>query len=284
MRKAQDNSRTYWGVDCGSSAIKVCACDAEGRMVLKRKAKALFPLPEHVYRILRPGSGAPSPLNDRGVKPGHRVVATGYGRHHIECADQRLTEIKAHYLGAEYHCGEDGDYTIIDIGGQDSKVIRVQAHRVTHFVINRKCAAGTGAFIEELAHRLEVPLGDMTRLAAAHDKPLRLNSYCTVFSGQEVIKTLMDGEKIENLIHALYTSVVERIVEMTGIETPRVLLSGGVANYHPTLQELFVQRLPDARFELLPDAQYCGALGAARYGMQARTPRAGLRAKLITTA
>jgi len=274
----------YWGVDCGSVAIKVCACNAAGEIVEKRKVKTLFPLAEHVNRALRPGNGALTPLDDHGVKPGHSVVATGYGRNHIDCADKRLTEIKAHFLGVEQQCNIAGRYTIIDIGGQDSKVIQVNDHRVAHFVLNRKCAAGTGAYIEELAHRLELDLGDLAALSAAHDKALRLNSYCTVFSGQEVIKTLMDGERVENLVHALYGSVVERILEMTHFETGRIVFSGGVLRFHPALHEIFARRLPECRFELVANAQYCGALGAACFGMDATAPRAPLNTQLLSSA
>ena len=145
---------------------------------------------EHVRKTLSGDDSELSPLTDdqRGVKDNHTVVATGYGRNHIDFAQGKLTEISAHFLGAQQLLQLEGPYTIVDIGGQDSKVIEVHDGRVGQFVINRKCAAGTGSFIEELAHRLEVRLEDLTDLARAHDKEMTLNSYCTVFSGQEVIK------------------------------------------------------------------------------------------------
>jgi len=261
----------YWGVDCGSTQIKVVACDSGGRILQKRIGRTLFPLMEHVRRVLT-GSDSDddsdlSPLLDEqpGIRENHTVVATGYGRNHIDFAQGRLTEISAHFLGAQALLQLEGPYTIVDIGGQDSKVIEVHDGRVGQFVINRKCAAGTGAFIEELAHRLEVRLEDLTDLARAYDKELILNSYCTVFSGQEVIKILMHGERLENLIHALYTSVVQRILEMTNITTETIVFSGGVMNYNPVLIDLFQQALPDNRTHLVEDAQYCGAYGAALF-------------------
>ena len=257
----------YWGVDCGSTQIKVCVCDGEGKILQKRKGRTLFPLMEHVRKTLSGKDSALSPLTDdlQGVKENHTIVATGYGRNHIEFAHGKLTEISAHFLGAQRLLQLDEPYTIVDIGGQDSKVIEVHDGRVGQFVINRKCAAGTGAFIEELAHRLEVRLEDLTDLARAHDKDMTLNSYCTVFSGQEVIKILMHGERLENLIHALYASVVQRILEMTSINTDTVVFSGGVMNFNPVLLDMFREKLPGNQTILIEDAQYCGAYGAALY-------------------
>ena len=263
-----DSGHLYWGVDCGSTQIKVVACDGDGKIVHKRIGRTLFPLMDHVREVLSDRDNGLSPLSDDGqsVKDGHTVVATGYGRKHIDFVQGTLTEISAHFLGAQEILQLEGPYTIVDIGGQDSKVIEVHDGRVGQFVINRKCAAGTGAFIEELAHRLEVKLEDLTELARAHDKEMVLNSYCTVFSGQEVIKILMHGERLENLIQALYASVVQRILEMTNITTDAVVFSGGVMNYNPVLIDLFKQALPDNKTHLVENAQYCGAYGAALFG------------------
>ncbi len=262
-----DSGHLYWGVDCGSTQIKVVACDGDGNIVHKHIGRTLFPLMEHVRKVLSGGDGILSPLTDdqQSVKENHTLVATGYGRKHIDFAQGTLTEISAHFLGVQELLQLEGPYTIVDIGGQDSKVIEVHDGRVGQFVINRKCAAGTGAFIEELAHRLEVDLEDLTDLARAHDKEMVLNSYCTVFSGQEVIKILMHGERLENLIQALYASVVQRILEMTNITTETVVFSGGVMNYNPVLIDLFNQALPDNKTHLVENAQYCGAYGAALY-------------------
>ena len=265
--KTIDSGPFYWGVDCGSTQIKVCVCDSKGKILHKRKGRTLFPLMEHVRKTLSGEDAALSPLTDdqRGVKENHTLVATGYGRNHIDFAQGKLTEISAHFLGAQKQLQFEGPYTIVDIGGQDSKVIEVHDGRVGQFVINRKCAAGTGSFIEELAHRLEVRLEDLTELARSHDKEMTLNSYCTVFSGQEVIKILMHGERLENLIHALYASVVQRILEMTSLNTDTVVFSGGVMNFNPVLLDLFKEKLPDQHTVLIEDAQYCGAYGAALY-------------------
>jgi len=263
----------FWGVDCGSSEIKVVALDEDGNILLKRKQKTLFPLQNHVRRALTGGDGDLSPFDNgksNALKPGHKIVATGYGRKHIDFADDALTEIKAHFIGVEQQLDLKESYSIIDIGGQDSKIIAIDHSKVDQFIINRKCAAGTGAYIEELGHRLEVSLGDMTALARNNDKELSLNSFCTVFSGQEVIKVLMNGERIENIIYALYSSVVKRVMEMTTITTDIVVFSGGVLKFHPQLVDMFSEKLTEAnprmKTRLAPDAQYSGAIGAAVYG------------------
>ncbi|MDE3071116.1 MAG: hypothetical protein KGJ63_00125 [Pseudomonadota bacterium] len=272
-------TEVFWGVDCGSAEIKVAAIDREGRLLTTRRCRTLFPLVEHVHRSLA-GHGdelsaildsdrAELPPDGRqpSLRPGHKVFATGYGRHHLGFVQGQLTEIKSHYLGVQHQLRLQQDYTIIDIGGQDAKVIRATPGRVEKFAINRKCAAGTGSFIEELAHRLEVPMHELPRLAAGHDKDLTLNSYCTVFSGQEVIKLLMQGERVENLIHAMYRSVVKRVLEMTAIDTDTLVFSGGVMNHHPILMPLFAERFGTVRTILAPNAQFCGALGAAIHGL-----------------
>jgi len=270
----------FWGVDCGSAEIKIAAIDSAGRILELRKGRTLFPLIEHVHRALSGSTDALSPLADeqRAVTPdegtelaaraGHVIYATGYGRNHIKGVHGSLTEIKAHFLGVQHQIELEHDYTIIDIGGQDSKVIRATPKRVDQFVINRKCAAGTGAYIEELAHRLEVPMDRLPGLARQHDSDLTLNSYCTVFSGQEVIKLLMHGERVENLIQALYRSVVKRVLEMTAIDTDTLVFSGGVLEHHPVLVPLFIEQFERIETIMAPNAQFCGALGAAVHAMK----------------
>lgn len=270
----------FWGVDCGSAEIKVAAIDAAGQILELRKARTLFPLVRHVHRALAGADGERSPLEkrQRTITPdetteleahaGHVVYATGYGRNHIKGVHGSLTEIKAHFLGVQHQLEIAHDYTIIDIGGQDSKVIRATPERVDQFAINRKCAAGTGAYIEELAHRLEVPMEQLPGLARQHDSDLTLNSYCTVFSGQEVIKLLMHGERVENLIQALYRSVVKRVLEMTAIDTGTLVFSGGVLKHHDILIPLFAERFEQVETILAPNAQFCGAIGAAVHALK----------------
>lgn len=262
-----------WGIDCGSSEIKVVVCDSRGQLLHQYKTRTLFPLLDHVRKAiagcaqLAATSPGLSPFEEDGVsiKPGHHITTTGYGRNYLDFAHQKLTEIKAHFLGIHHSVTLSEPYTIIDIGGQDSKVISIKNSEVDNFVINRKCAAGTGAYIEELANRLEISISKLPELDKGHDKPVVLNSYCTVFAGQEVIKILMHGERVENLIHALYESVIKRVLEMTAITTNIVIFSGGVMQYHSPLLPLFQSKLPGKKLSLASNAQFCGALGAALF-------------------
>lgn len=261
--------RHYWGVDCGSRAIKIALGDEQGRVLKMMRTKTLFPLGENVSKALRslmpsvqPFKGERSELDE-----GHNVILTGYGRHHVAFATRSLTEIKSHFLGVQHQLKLSGDYELIDIGGQDSKVIHVRKGQVAHFDINRKCAAGTGAFIEELANRLDLDISKLGDLAVQSDHSLVLNSFCTVFAAQEALKLLMNGEKVENLIGALYESVAKRVLEMTPIESNRVVFSGGVMAHHPKLLPVFASRLPGKHLEVVPDAEFAGAIGAMRFGM-----------------
>lgn len=263
----------FWGVDCGSTEIKVVVSDANGKILHMEKRKTLFPIMTHVRDALTGGGVVPSPLDQQGRRvEGHKIVGTGYGRSHIDFVDETLTEIKAHFLGIKDQMAgtlpAGQEFTIVDIGGQDAKIIIGNSNEVRHFVINRKCAAGTGAYIEELAHRLQIPLANMSVLERDHDKDLTLNSYCTVFAGQEVIRILMEGERVENLIFALYQSVIQRVFEMGAIKTPAVVFSGGVLAHHESLRANFRKKLSlEQTTFLAPNAQFCGAIGASLFGL-----------------
>lgn len=265
----------FWGVDCGSSAIKVALLDEQKNVVHLAKEKSLFPLLDHVKNVMEAPGFPVSPFEERVdngvpvVKKGHQIITTGYGRNHVPFTQNKLTEIKGHFLGVSQQVKAKEDYTVIDIGGQDSKIITVKDNNIRKFNINRKCAAGTGAFIEELAHRLEIELSDLPDLAKKFDNKISLNSFCTVFAVSEMIKILVSGEKVENLVKALYESVVKRVLEIAPIETDHIVFSGGVLRFHHAiLVESFKKRLPGKTFELAPNAQYCGAIGAACFGIE----------------
>jgi len=260
----------YWGIDCGSAFIKIALLNSKGQLLATHNKRTLFPLLDHVIAAVAetncPESpfNTPNPQTPKDVNQNHIFTATGYGRHKISFAQKKITEIKAHQLGAinqTPNCPKD--FTLIDIGGQDSKIIEVRNLKVDSFVMNRKCAAGTGAFIEELAHRLAIPIEELDSLARKKDKEMRLNSYCTVFAVQEMIKILMGGEKIENLAFALYRSIVKRVLEIAPMESNNLLLSGGVIKHNPILIDLFKTKLPSKSMSLANNSQSTGAIGAA---------------------
>ncbi len=190
------------------------------------------------------------------------VVATGYGRTSIDFADRAVTEITCHALGARYLFGEA--QTVIDIGGQDSKVIRLSEDgRVEDFSMNDKCAAGTGRFLEVMARSLDTDLQSLGALSALSTADVRISSTCTVFAESEVVALVAKGVPKEDIIRGLHRSVAERIYSMVSRlrAAPPFVMTGGVAKNSGVVAAI-EERLGTGL--LLPEEpQIVGALGAA---------------------
>lgn len=151
-------------------------------------------------------------LNEKGYnKENSKIVATGYGRISVPFADKTVTEITCHGAGAYYFYKDD--CTVIDIGGQDTKIITIQDGMVSDFTMNDKCSAGTGRFIEIMANTLGVSLDNLTELAK-HGKDVKITSMCTVFAESEVISLIGRGEKREDIAFGIINSVVTRVVSL----------------------------------------------------------------------
>ncbi|MCP4572759.1 MAG: ATPase [bacterium] len=248
-------STFYCGVDIGASATKLVLLDDIG---------------EVLARTLRPSgvdyAGTAATCLDEAVRSAGReggpalTVATGYGRDNVAFADETRTEIHCHGTGCFHEVGRR--ISIIDIGGQDNKVIHMDdAGRRREFKMNRKCAAGTGAFIEEIALRLGLTVEQLDGLAAAADEPVRLGSFCTVFTKTEILSHLRRGAAVESIVRGAFISVVDRIVEMDPLEG-EVVATGGVIAHNPTIVEILAEHL--GRPVIVPEApQFTGALGAA---------------------
>jgi predicted CoA-substrate-specific enzyme activase len=245
----------FCGVDVGASATKVVLVDCEGRTAARvvrssgvdYVATARTCLQQAVVEIGLTG-------------PPEATVATGYGRGNVDFASETRTEIHCHGVGCFHLLGRA--LTIIDIGGQDNKVIHIDDKgRRLEFKMNRKCAAGTGAFIEEIALRLGLDIGELDALAAVAEKTVRLGSFCTVFSKTEILSHLRNGEPVEGIVRGAFESVVERIVEMDPLDG-LVAATGGVVAHNPTIVKIIAERL--GREVVVPEApQFTGALGAA---------------------
>jgi predicted CoA-substrate-specific enzyme activase len=193
------------------------------------------------------------------------VYATGYGRNSINFADKAISEITAHARGV-YHLYPDVN-GIIDIGGQDSKVISVYDGRVTDFLMNDKCAAGTGKFLEYAARALEVPIEELGRLALASKKPAIITSMCTVFAESEAISLRARGFKKEDIAAGLIESVARRVAVMArqvGLKQ-NVAFVGGVAK-NVGIKVALEKELKVSLY-VPPEPQVTGALGAALYGI-----------------
>ena len=190
------------------------------------------------------------------------VLATGYGRISIPFADKRVTEITCHGKGAHYLYPSAS--TVIDIGGQDSKVIRLSPQgKVLDFVMNEKCAAGTGRFLEVMTRTLEVELADMEKLSRKAREAVPISSMCTVFAESEVVSLIAEGHPVEEIIRGIHDSIADRTVGMVnrvGLEKDLVM-TGGVAK-NGGVVECLQERLGIA-INLPEEPQIVGALGAA---------------------
>jgi predicted CoA-substrate-specific enzyme activase len=194
------------------------------------------------------------------------IVATGYGRRSVSFAHHTKTEIACHSRGC-YHYSPEA-LTVVDIGGQDSKIIKLDAQgKRVGFKMNRKCAAGTGAFLEEMAHKLDIPIGELNDLAAAATRTAQIGSYCTVFTATEVLDRIRAGERTDEIVRGLFESVAKRIVEMDTL-TGRVMMTGGVVAFNPVVAELLSVRT-GTRVEIAPHPQEMGAFGAALLAAEA---------------
>ncbi|MBQ6621625.1 MAG: 2-hydroxyglutaryl-CoA dehydratase [Mogibacterium sp.] len=193
-----------------------------------------------------------------------RTVVTGYGRNRYEGADAEVSELTCHALGSRLIFPDVR--TIIDIGGQDAKVICLtESGRMSNFVMNDKCAAGTGRFLEVMAGILRMDVDELGACAVKSMQPASISSTCTVFAESEVISQLANGVDRTDLVAGICESVAARVVALArraGV-TPPICISGGVAK-NEGVRKALEQRLET---ELLfdPRAQYFGALGAAAY-------------------
>jgi predicted CoA-substrate-specific enzyme activase len=245
------------GVDAGSTTCKAVAVDAAGRVIARRVEPSSPRVEEQVERLVT------ALRADAGAGPDVPLGATGYGRKRIR-AGRTLTEITCHARGAFSIARRPG--LLVDVGGQDTKVIRVGPFgEVLDFAMNDKCAAGTGRFLEVILGRLQVQLGDVGALAAGAADAVAVSSTCTVFAESEVISLVANGAPLEGIVKGLHRALASRVAALArgaaaagGLD---VLMSGGVA-----LNGAMVEALRDALgrpVTVVPEPQLVGALGAA---------------------
>lgn len=253
------------GIDIGASATKTAILDQKGELL--------------GWAVLRSGinfaksadTGFNQALEMAGLKPGDiaRVFSCGYGRKNVGFAQETRTEIACHAAGAFHYFPQA--LTIVDIGGQDNKIIKVDARGLrTSFKMNRKCAAGTGAFLEEMSLRLDLDLGGFDEMARRADKEITLGAYCTVFTATEVLAKIREGASVEGLIRGLFRSVIQRVREMDTFEGI-VVLTGGVAAHNPFLAQMLEEDLGRKVFTP-PQPQLTGAEGAALLALRSLNP------------
>ena len=246
------------GIDAGSRAIKVVLVDSATRgMMANGIADQGVEQTKLAERLLN------DVLAETGLGRGDvsRIVATGYGRNIVETADTTITEITCHGRGVFKQVPEAR--TIVDIGGQDSKVLRLESGgAVRDFAMNDRCAAGTGRFLEVVAGRLGVEIEELGNLAERSRVPATISSMCVVFAETEIIGLLASGTAPEDIVAGVQAAIAKRINAMAGrnVEEP-VFFTGGVALV-PGMTEALEEALGHP-VRVAPNPQYTGAYGAA---------------------
>jgi predicted CoA-substrate-specific enzyme activase len=246
------------GIDAGSRAIKVVLLDTESLKVVASATADQGVEQESLALGLLEQALADSGLSRAEVS---RIVATGYGRNIISFADTTITEITCHACGVRHVVPDAG--TIIEIGGQDSKLIRLNAHGVVRdFAMNDRCAAGTGRFLEVVAARLGVGLEGLGEMARRSRKPASISSTCVVFAETEIIGLLAAGSPSEDIVAGVQRSIASRVAAMVGrTMDPPVIFTGGVALI-PGM-DAALQSVLNHPVTIAPEPMMTGALGAA---------------------
>jgi (R)-2-hydroxyacyl-CoA dehydratese activating ATPase len=251
----------YCGIDIGASTAKLVVIDGTGRIIGKAMGRSGIDYAKTAEALLTEVC-ATAKLDRAQIL---RSLSTGYGRDNVPWAHAKMTEIACHGKGAYFHFQKC--ITVIDIGAQDSKIIHLdETGKRKGFKMNRKCAAGTGAFIEEIAHRLALDISELNALAESSTKEVSLGSFCTVFAATEVLEKIRAGVDVADIVRGAFNSVVKRIVEMDRIDG-LLLATGGVVAHNPFLAQLIGQSF-STEAHVVPDAQYTGAFGAALFAAE----------------
>jgi predicted CoA-substrate-specific enzyme activase len=250
------------GVDVGSTQTKAVVIDERRALV----GRALIDTGANVVAAAEGAFAAA--LRDAGLleEAIDLVVGTGYGRYRVTFGNFQVTEISCHARGAVHMF--PGTRTVVDMGGQDTKAIRVgPTGDVVDFCMNDKCAAGTGRFLGAASAALEIPLDELGPTALRAERPVPITTTCTVFAESEVLSWMARGKKIEDILLGVHQSIVSRAIGLmrrVGIE-PEVTFTGGV-----TRNVGMVKALDDALgfpANVSPDSHFMGAIGAALFAM-----------------
>lgn len=252
----------FAGIDSGSTSTDVVILDRDQKMV--------------TGVILPTGAGAAvgaeraleQALEQAGLQRSDidAIVTTGYGRTAIQDGDKSITEITCHARGAHYL--DPGVRTVIDIGGQDSKVIRLDENgAVVNFVMNDKCAAGTGRFLEMMARTMEMDLDEMSKAGLHYKEDITISSMCTVFAESEVVSLIAQNKPTDDIVHGLNKAVASKtaaLAKRVGGEE-RYMMTGGVSKNRGLVKTL--EEKLGTTLVVSEKAQLCGALGAALFAM-----------------
>jgi (R)-2-hydroxyacyl-CoA dehydratese activating ATPase len=252
----------YCGIDIGASSAKLVLVDGRKEVVARAVRRSGVDYAQTARECLREALTAAA-IDEAQIR---YAMSTGYGRDNVAWSRGKMTEIACHGKGAYQFFRRA--MTVIDIGAQDSKVIHLDAKgNRTSFKMNRKCAAGTGAFLEEIAYRMDLPLAELDGLAERSTKEVSLGSFCTVFAATEILEKIRAGVKAEDIVKGAFRSVVKRVLEMDVVDG-ELAMTGGVVAYNPILARLVGESFGRAVL-VPPEAQFIGAFGAALFAAEA---------------
>ena len=245
----------YIGIDIGSTASKV---------VVRGDQKFNFTIPTG-WNSKETSASIRGQIEEKGIDlSSHEVivVATGYGRISVDYADKIITEISCHGKGGAYIAS--GDCTIIDVGGQDTKIINVEKGVVTDFLMNDKCSAGTGKFVEIMSNRLNVTIDELFELAQS-GIVLPISSICTVFAESEIINYMGEGRNKEDIAAGVVDSVATKVAMLCQRRTilEHIIVTGGLSHneyFASVLSKKLKQSVTSKK-----TGRYAGALGAALF-------------------
>lgn len=251
------NSDCFLGVDLGSAYSKLTVIDEKGIPIFRYALPTFSSDRQALKNVMQ------AIASNFNIK---YSCATGYGRKHFSETDIVKTEINCAAAGvSHYHSGEKN---IIDIGGEDIKIIKCdKENHVANFYMNDKCAAGTGSFLSEIAERAEINISEMSSLASLSNYDKELNSFCTVFAKTEIMNWIFDGLSIQDIARGIYISIANKVAKMRlepGIPTYMI---GGVIAHHPYLKVLLNEKF-DKDIQIIDTPQYVVSYGAATIASQ----------------
>ncbi|MCH3916149.1 MAG: acyl-CoA dehydratase activase [Spirochaetia bacterium] len=263
-RDEKIRSKGYFlGIDSGSTSTNAVVIDNGCRLL----ASCVIPTGAQVADSAAQAKAMVLGKAGIGTKDVCRIVSTGYGRNGIVGSDQDITEISCHAKGVHFLFPDVR--TILDIGGQDSKAIRInEAGSVVDFVMNDKCAAGTGRFLEMISSTLDIGLEEMGPLSLTSKKDVEISSMCSVFAESEVISLVAENKELADIIHGVHKTIAKKglaLMKRVGLES-EYCMSGGVARNVGVVEVL--SQLLDAPVKVYGQPDIVGALGAALFARQ----------------
>ena len=251
------------GIDSGSTSTDVVILDQDG------KIKSTMIIPTGGGAMMSAEKSLDLAIEKAGIKKEEivRIDTTGYGRSYIDSGDDSITEITCHAKGANYL--NPNVRTIIDIGGQDIKAISIDGQgAVKNFLMNDKCAAGTGRFLEMMARTLEVDISELGPLSLKSTENIEISSMCSVFAESEVISLIARNKETSDIAHGIHMAIAAKAISLmrrVGLE-PRFMMTGGVAK-NPGVVKVLEEQLKAPLF-ISEEPEIVGALGAALYGLE----------------